>query len=328
VTPVVSALHVGDAASTAVTLVAEARRRGLPWDHLPLATTPSGGNRLGRQVRRAATGAGWLAQLAVGARRHDVVHVHSATTLHHVRPVSRRFVLHCHGSDVRSLQYEPRRTEEIRAGLRDAEAVFYSTPDLDEHVLPVRPDATMVPVPVDVTALPAWAPQGARPQVVFASRWEDVKGLQAQLETARLLLAATGDRADVVGLDWGPAAEEAARLGVQLRARLHHAAYLALLAGADVVVGQAAGILSASELEALGTGAPIAVPAPLTLYAASAPPVYGTDPRSVTEAVVALLDGAAHDPGRGRTWVATHHGPAVGVDIVIPTYDRVMAART
>jgi hypothetical protein len=328
VSPVVTALHVGDAASTAVALVADARRRGLPWDHLPLATVPGGGNHLSRQVRRAATGAGWLARLAVGARRHDVVHVHSATTLHHVRPVTRRFVLHCHGSDVRSAQYQPGRTAQIRAGLRDAEAVFYSTPDLAEHVLPLRPDATLVPVPVDIAALPPWAPHGGRPQVVFASRWEAVKGLEAQLETARRLLAAVGDRADVVGLDWGPAAGQAAQLGVQLRARLDHAAYLALLAGADAVVGQGAGILSASELEALGTGAPLAVPAPLTLYAASAPPVYGTDPASVTEAVVALLEGSPHDSERGRTWVDAQHGPALGVDIVSATYERVVAARS
>jgi glycosyltransferase involved in cell wall biosynthesis len=327
VSSVVSALHVGDAAFTAVALVAEARRRDLPWDHLPLAAAPRGGN-LSRQVRWAATGAGWLAQLAVGARRHDVVHVHSATTLHHVRPVTRRFVLHCHGSDVRSVQYQPGRSEEIRAGLCDAEAVFYSTPDLVEHVLPHRPDATLVPVPVDVTALPPWRPVDGPPQVVFASRWEGVKGLQTQLETARLLQGALAGRAELVGLDWGPATAEATAAGVRLVPRLDHTAYLRLLAGATAVIGQAAGILSASELEALGSGAPLAVPNPLALYAASAPPVLGADPATVAEAVLAtVVDPGSHDPQVGRAWVDRWHSPEHGVDTVVAAYDSVMGGR-
>jgi hypothetical protein len=319
---------VGDAAFTAVRLVAEARRRGLPWDHQPLADGGQDWSGAVGRTRRAVVGARWLTGLAVGARRHDVVHVHSATTLPHVRPVARRFVLHCHGSDVRTAQYDPRRGEGIRAGLRDAEAVLYSTPDLAEHVLPHRPDATLLPVPVDVDAIPAWVPGADRPRVLFASRWEDVKGLAAQLETAELLVQALAGRAEVVGLDWGPAAPSAAALGVRLVPRLDHAAYLDLLAGSAAVVGQSAGILSASELEAMATGAPVAIPSSLALYADSAPPVLGSDPASVTEEVVAVVDDPAlHDAATNRAWVERWHGTPRGVDAVAAVYDGVMAAR-
>ena len=323
-----SALHVNDAAFTAARLAAEAGRRGLRWDLLALASSRQDWNGLSGRARRAALGAGWLARLAVAARRHDIVHVHSATTLPHVRHVVRRFVLHCHGSDVRTAQYEPGRGEGIRAGLRDAEAVFYSTPDLAEHVLPHRPDARLLPVPVDVANLPRWQPVDSPARIVFASRWEDVKGLAAQLDTAERLVRAVGDRAEVVGLDWGPAAEAAARLGVRLVPRLDHAAYLELLAGATAVVGQSAGILSASELEAMGTGAPLAVPSSLALYADSAPPVLGADPASVTAAILALVaDPTSHDPAASRAWVEQWHGTAPGVDTVAAVYADVMAAR-
>lgn len=324
-----SALHVGDAAFTAARLVAEARRRGLPWDHLPLAGGDQDWSSVTGRARRAVVGARWLTQLAVAARRHDVVHVHSATTLPHVRPVARRFVLHCHGTDVRTSQYEPGRGEGIRAGLRDAEAVLYSTPELAEHVLPHRPDATLLPVPVDVDSIPTWAPApGGLPRVVFASRWEDVKGLAEQLETAELLVHALAGRAEVVGLDWGPAAASAAALGVRLVPRLDHAAYLDLLAGSAAVVGQSAGILSASELEAMATGAPLAIPSSLALYADSAPPALGSDPASVTEAVVAVVtDPTLHDAARNRDWVARWHGTARAVDTVAAVYADVVAAR-
>jgi len=133
---------------------------------------------------------------------------------------------------------------------------------------------------------------------------------------------------EVVGLDWGPDAAEAARRGVRLVPRLDHAAYLRLLAGAGAVVGQAAGILSASELEAMGTGAPLVVPVELPLYAASAPPVVGGSVDGAVEAVVELLSGGLpHDPERVRGWVRDTHGTARGVDTVAAVYRRVVAAR-
>lgn len=323
-----SALHVNDAAYTGANLVAEARRRGWRWDLMPKAAEAQDWSGVTGRARKALLGGSWLARLAVAARSHDVVHVHSASTLHHTRPAAPRFVLHCHGTDVRTTQYDPRRTDEIRAGLRDAEAVFYSTPDLAEHVLPHRADATLLPVPVDVDALPCWQPAPGRPQVVFASRWEAVKGLEAQLDVAERLVAALGDRVEVVGLDWGPDAQEAARRGVRLVPRLDHAAYLRLLAGASAVVGQSAGILSASELEAMGTGAPLVVPVELPLYAASAPPVVGGSVDGAVEAVTELLSGGqGHDPDRVRGWVRATHGTARGVETVAAVYRSVVAAR-
>jgi glycosyltransferase involved in cell wall biosynthesis len=323
-----SALHVNDAAFTAARLVRRGRQRGYEWDLLPRAVgDPRWAGATGR-VRRALRGAAWASRLAVQARRHAVVHVHSATTLPHTRAMAPRYVLHCHGSDVRTAQYEQGRDDVIRSGLRAAEAVFYSTPDLAQHVLPHRPDAILLPVPVDVADLPRWQPAPGRPQVVFASRWEPVKGLEAQLETAGLLAAALGDSADLVGLDWGPGAAAAAASGVRLLPRMDHDTFVRLLAGAAVVIGQAAGILSSSELEALGTGAPLVVPAPLLPTGEAPTPVLGDDPASAAEATRALVRGdAAHDPDAARAWVEQVHGAQRAVDAVAEVYQRVVAAR-
>ena len=277
------------------------------------------------KVRRAGLGAAWLSRLAARASRVDLLHVHFATVHQHTRLVPRRFVLHCHGSDVRTLQYDPRYTAIIHRALAGAEAVFYSTPDLAEHTLPHRPDAVYLPVPIDTAALPAWAPTTGPPQVLFSSRWDDSKGLDSQLAIAGALVKAMhGTDTEVVGLDWGPAAAAAREAGVRLIPRREHAGYLRLLAGAHVVVGQASGILAASELEALGIGVPLVMTADHALYGSTPPPVLDatTRPDDVVQAAVeALADptraAQQHD---GPAWVQRHHGVGPAVDRVLEVY--------
>ncbi len=318
----VRALHVNDCAFTAKHLIAEAHRRGLPWSFLPVAA--AGRTWVGPVAKgqRAVLGGTWLARLAAKAATNDLLHVHSGGVVQHTRLVPKRFVVHLHGTDIRTLQYDPRWQSTIDRALQGALAVFYSTPDLAEHTLPHRPDATYVPVPIDVDALPTAAAAPGRPVVVFASRWEPAKGLPIQLETARQLVRALGDRARIVGLDWGPAADQAAAAGVELVPTQAHPAYLRFLAGATVVVGQAGGILSASELEAIGSGVPVVLPVPLPLYDDVQPPVLGGSPESAVEAAAAIVGGSAqHDGAAARDWVRAHHSPAQGVDLVSAVYD-------
>jgi hypothetical protein len=322
----VRALHVNDCAFTAAHLVAEARSRGLPWSFQPVAASGRTWHGPVARAERAALGAAWLARLGARAARHDLLHVHSGSVVQHTRLVPRRFALHLHGTDIRTLQYEPGWQAVLDWGLRHAVHVFYSTPDLAAHTMPHRPDATYVPVPIDVDELPAAHPAQGPPTVVIASRWEAVKGLEIQLETARRAAAALAGRARLVGLDWGPAAGQAQDAGVELVPTRPHAAYLSLLAGATVVIGQAGGILSASELEAIGSGVPVVVPVPLPLYDAVRPPVLGDSPASAVDAAVAVVDGTvSHDAAAARRWVEDHHSPETGVDIVSGVYDRLAA---
>ncbi|MFV0407815.1 MAG: hypothetical protein ACK5LN_13510 [Propioniciclava sp.] len=274
--PEARVLHINDAAFTTTVLMAEARRRGLPWRYLPLASLEGHWKGLHRVVRRGLRGARWEAGLARLATTTDVLHVHVASVARHTAWVPRRYVLHLHGTDIRSHQYDPRYRSQVRRALQGAAAVLYSTPDLAPHI-PEGIEATLFPVPLDTAALPAWTPH-PQPRVVFSSRWDDVKGATVQLAVARLLHSAFGKRVELVGVDWGPLADEARRAGVLLLPRSSHDEYVRLLASAHVVVGQPTGMLAASELEALGIGVPTVTPIHTAWYqqaGAPLPPVLG-----------------------------------------------------
>lgn len=321
-------LHVNDAADTARNLALVARAGGQQWDLFPKASSRSDWTGPIARVQRAALGGLWVARLAIAARSHDIVHVHSASTVQHSRFATRRYVVHCHGTDVRTAQYRYPDGGAIRQALRRAEAVLYSTPDLAEHVLPYRADAEMLPVPIMISEIPRWQPNPERPRVVFASRWGEEKNADLQLECARALIAALGPRVEVAGIDWGSRATEAAALGVTLHPRMAKPAYLRFLAGASAVVTQAAGILSASELEAIATGAPVAAPVPLPWYTNPAPPVLGGSIETLVAGIRAVItDPGQHDPAVGRAWADEQHDARHGVQQLNRTYGRLLAAR-
>lgn len=354
----VRVLHINDCAFTTTNLMGVATRRHLPWRYRPLAVTDPGWVGTQRWVRRGARGVAWLAGLALDATRADLMHVHFATVTRHTSWVPRPVVLHLHGTDARSYQYDRQLGPLVRRAIDTADAVLYSTPDLAEHVRR-RPDAQLLPVPIDTEALPAWAP-AERPRVFFASRWEPVKGLEVQLATARAIQHRAPE-AELVGIRWGSGAEQASAAGVRLLPRLPHSAFLAELAQAHVVVGQPTGMLAASELEAVGMGVPVVAPVRAGWYSesgAAVPPVLGgvdivrahalppQDPATsadpaLTVAQSEALGGrlASHvasalsDPEAvstelaGAAWVAAEHSSARGVDRLLQLYAAIMAGR-
>ena len=335
-------LHINDAASTTHQLLAEARGRGLRWAYLPLASHGRAAAMTRNPLGRPVVGAVWLARLAAASMPAALLHVHGATVVRHTGWVPRPYVLHAHGTDVRSHQYDPAQAAVVARALRGAAAVLYSTPDLAEHVLPTRPDALHLPQPLDLAALPPWRPPADRPPlVVFASRWEAVKGVEVQLALAAALRAALPATVRVVGLDWGPGAARAAAAGVELLARRSRAGYLELLASASVVVGQASGMLAASEVEALGVGAPVVAALRSDWYPVDPPPVLGPtldaasgpDEGEVVAALLKVVQEALADPAGvaarldGAGWVARHHDVRDAVDRLSALYATLIPAR-
>ncbi|WP_409484169.1 hypothetical protein [Arsenicicoccus dermatophilus] len=316
-------LHLNDCAYVARQLVDAAARTGRRWDYLPPervrpATVPA------NPLLAKATYARFVADRALHVGRADVVHVHYGTTarLLRERGIPRRpYVLTLHGTDIREQWQDPRFHDEIRRGIDEAAHVYYTNLDTVEQATTARADAEYLPAFVDLTRLPAWTP-APRPTVVFASRWDDVKGAAANLELARALGRALPE-ARLVGLDWGAHAARAGEL-VELLPRTDHAGYLRLLATAHVAVGQARDVLGVSEFEAMAIGVPTAIlgariPRPDD---GTTPPVLeGTVDEVVAQVRDALADPAAASARLGaRTWVAERHVADPVIPRLVATY--------
>ncbi len=236
------------------------------------------------------------------------------------------FVLHFHGTDIRTQFYDPARHEAIQWGADHAAAVLYSTPDLAAHARKARPDALYLANPVDPEQLPPWNP-AQRQRVVFASRWETSKGGRRQLDLARSLVQALGDDVEFEGLDWGDGAAEAAAFGVRLVPRMAKERYLRWLAQAHCVVGQSAGILAMSELQAVAIGVPVAMsPLGRGFYPDPVPVLQGE-----AEALIEQIRWVLKDPRAasaslgGPSWVDAHHSPRQAVAQLADLYASVAA---
>jgi hypothetical protein len=270
--------HFNDCANVAYTLVSTAREQGLDWAYMPPEKVrPEAGfgstpfqrfTQLPYQLRH-------LRMLVTS----DVVHIHYATAaalLEHGFMPRRPYLLHLHGSDIRTQWMDGRYKAQIQRAIDGAHAVFYANLDTADNALSARHDAIYMPPLLRSDILPAWSPaseRGAEQTIVFASRWDDSKGVEKQLRMVTALKEALPARVKLVGLDWGPGAKRAQALGVELVPRMSRSEYLNLLAGADLVMGQPQGILATSELEAMAIGPVLACPGTQYEGPAGKPPV-------------------------------------------------------
>ncbi|MGP9539027.1 hypothetical protein ACT3SP_13520 [Brachybacterium sp. AOP43-C2-M15] len=338
-----SVLHLSDPALTATRLAEAAAETGRTWRVLPLAIAPEPGTAAALAVK-AGRGLRWEARLLAARARSRRVHVHSVLARRHAGwAFGRRFALHLHGTDIRSAQYEQRHRDLVHETVRTAQTVFYATPDLREHVAPLREDARLVPVPVSLTVPPAErAPRerpaqiralvGDRDYLLFTSRWEAVKGGARSLEIARALTAAQADPSGpaVLGLDWGPLAGQAADAGVQLVPRMPHADFLAAVGAARLCIGQLSGVMGASELDALAADVPLVAPLEPRWYDGShpslvVPPVLGGVDLGMSGTAADVVDLVREElvaPAERSTrpWVQEHHSPQAALDEVLAGY--------
>lgn len=326
----VRVLHLNDCAFVGRNLVAAARRSGRRWDYLdPQATFPR--VKPGASAPTRLENVRTLARLTAHVGRADVVHVHFATTVRRLRPAvipDRPYVLHLHGTDIRSLWAAPETHADIQRCIDGASHVYYSTRDNRENAERAFPGAEYMPIFVDANSLPRWAPAPVR-YVAFTSRWEDVKGLPDMLDLARQLRAALPADIQLQGLDWGPGAAAAKAAGVTLVPKMAHADFLAWLAGASAAVGQATPILAVSEIEAMGIGVPLAALGPHLPGPDGAPvPIRTGSTTAVVEAIRGDLDDplqASRELG-ARAWVLREHTADRQVPRLLATYRAIAAA--
>lgn len=331
-------LHLGDPAHTATLLVRAANETGRDWRVLPLAQSPQVVNSVARTVRRAWRGACWETRLLLAQKARPRIHLHSAMALPHVSWALGDYVLHLHGTDIRTRRYEPAFTNRIHEAVEHAHQVFYSTPDLREHLTDWRPEARLIPVPVGLDCPVTTNPYRRKAPstgsyVFFVSRWEAVKGGNTQVEAARCLRARLPQSVALVGLQWGDLQlmDMAREAGVCLIPKLPGVQYRQVIRDAAACVGQTAGILSASELEALAEDVPLITPLNPSWYDASHPslinvPVLGgtaldpMDSETIAKLTLAALEIPVSQRPPTRDWVQRFHSPAAALTGVLEGY--------
>lgn len=294
--PEPSVLQFNDCAFVARSLVSAAERAGINWDYLPpeqvrpMTVAPK------NPVLAKARFVPYVARRRSRLRAADVVHVHYGTSARLIKErmmPDRPYVLTLHGTDIRRQWKTPEFHDEIQRAIDGAEHVFYANADNQADATSARPDAEFFPSVVDVERLPRWNPRG-KPQIMFISRWDDDKGVGRQLALAKELARAVDGKADLVGLNWGPGAEDARANGVRLLDKMPQQYYYEQLGRSAIGVGQASDYFSTSEFEALCMGMPVAalgsrLPRPDD---GSVPPVMEG---SVTDVVQQILE-ALKDP--------------------------------
>lgn len=315
------ALHLNDCAFVGQHLVNAARRRGLPWRIVPpVKSWPR--LRPGQAKPSRFALARTFARISANVAWANVVHVHFATTASRIMPwfvPDRPYVLHLHGTDIRTRWKNPGEHGKIQSYIDRAAHVYYSTPDLEHNAKTARADAEYLPVFVDPDQLPEWRPQ---PYVAFSSRWDTVKGLDEMLAVADALVRAG---VEVRGLDWGPGSADAAALGVRLVPKMAHHDYLDFLSHASVAVGQANTVLGVSELETMAIGVPLAAVGDHLPGPDGAPlPIRQGNVEHVVAQVLRDFDDpakAATELG-ARAWALQWHTPEPYLPRLTQTYRR------
>ncbi len=268
--------------------------------------------------------------------RYQVVHLHFAY-LGWAGILGRyEYYSHCHGTDVRSGLHDPVRRPFVVRALQRARRVFYSTPDLREHVTPVRGDAVFIPNPVDTDLFrPApgqrprstGQPGGGRLRVLFISALSSIKGVEKAFQVIeQLQREAPGIEIAVFGFG-DRAGAYVDRPGITVVPHVPYHEVPAIIRSFDVAVGQLRlGILSMSELETMACGVPVVGEFRYPeVYEDPAPLVDGEDPNEWTAHVLRLLDSEslrAEIGERSRSWVVAHHDYRQVARLVDGYYER------
>lgn len=315
-------VHFFDCADVGKTLVKYGRAAGHPWWYrpkLPVSMRTGEGAPRFPEVARLE----WKVRRTVEAARADLMHIHFGTRAGVANSRPRiPFVMHWHGTDIRTSYYSPASRPNIQWGADHAARVVFATPDLRQHALGVRPDAIYFPIPIDLSELPEWAP-GPTPKIVFASRWDQSKGGDSQLQLLAALRSAVGPNVVIEGLDWGNQAAQAAALGATLVPKMPKQQYLRWLAQSHCVIGQTAGILATSELQAIAMGAPVIANLGSGYYS-GAPFLSDV---SQDELVARTLEALADPPQavqrvKASSWVRENHG----ADALVPRLAGIYAS--
>ncbi len=299
-------LHIGDISGTSRNVIAVARQKGLDWVLRPVPA--------GRGANPALIAWQRLRDLLDTRNirpRPDLLHINYGVSGYYGW-FRKGVVLHLHGTDVRQDLHSRILGPIVKRSVRTADAVLYSTPDMAEPVLALRPDARWLPAPLsresEVLLQPTRPRNGKR--IFFASRWDDSKGAPELLELARKLKEIRPEL-ELLGLQWGTRASEASAAGIRLLPHMSHDSFRQQLADADLVIGQISfGVLGLSDLEAMAQARPVLARFTADDAYGSAAPIANTAEADALGLVEDLLDNPSKAAALGeaaRSWALQHH---------------------
>jgi glycosyltransferase involved in cell wall biosynthesis len=255
----------------------------------------------------------------IRAGHFDLVHIHYAYLGNVGALGGFPYILHCHGTDLRSGTVVTRPL--IRNALKEARHVFYSTPDLAAYVNRVRQDGEFLPNPIDTTQFRSITPARDRSNVFLCCSLTDVKGAPRLLKACAKLAAERPDiRIKAYGDgNYAPAFQELPN--VTLVAHQPRWKLPGIINQHGIVLGQMKlGSAGMAELEAMACGRPV-VTWFNELHAYDVPPPYvsAVDGYDIAVAIANLADNPdlREELGeKGRQWVLEHHGLEPVVDRV------------
>ena len=257
----------------------------------------------------------------VSAGHFDAVHIHYAY-LGMIGVLGRfPYILHCHGSDVRDMARYSRPM--VERALTGATHVYYSTPDLAQYILPIRPDAEFLPNPIDTETFRPLSDASESTGVLICCALAEVKGADLILEACQRL---ADERPDIriTAIEGGEYTEAFRALpNVTMISHQDRGDLPAIIGRHGIVIGQVRlGAVGMAELEAMACGRPVvAWFNENSSYDIPPPFLNARDPEAIAGAVKRLVDapvarevmGAA-----GREWVIEHHA----LDLITERVER------
>ncbi len=320
-------VQVNDVAAVASTLTRGLRAAGHDARFVELAKY---GARWPYPWKAAAFPARFASLAVLGLRLRlsaaDLVHVHYASQAILGRLSGRPYVVHCHGTDIRSSTPRTRWGRAIAPGLANAAGVLYSTPDLEPWARTFRRDASFLPNPIDTDQFrPGQADTVT--DVLISTRLDALKGADAILETVAVLRRLR-PRTTFTVVDHGSRRGELRKTvgtAAQFVDPLAHDRMPALLARHSIFLGQfGLGTIGQAEFEALACGIP-AVARLLDPSQFEDPPPIVNAPNGATAAreIADLLDAPDDRAAlalKSRNWVVRHRSVPVVVGLLLDRY--------
>lgn len=246
----------------------------------------------------------------------DVVHFHYANS-GWIGTLGRYpYVLHCHGSDVRSDLYSPLRKHLVTYSLKYAKMVLISTPDLYQHVKLIREDAIFLPNPIDTTLFsPDDQGTGTVTSILINMSLKKSKAPEIAFEAADKIQKVFPN-IEIYAFVSGPEFNHFKQYGdVNFIDPIPHENMPNLVNSFDIILGQfSIGSLGMSELESMACSKPVICNVDEVLYNQwydDLPPVFTAESSAgVVEILVGLIESRdlrLESGQHAREWILKYH---------------------